>query len=225
VATTVVTGYYGSGKTEFCVNLALKLANDAGRGKRPVVIADLDIINPYFRSREAAEKLAQYGITVMGDHLDNNTGQDLPALSTAFVARIRAGDDVIIDLGGGELGAKVLSACRDDILASSHEFLCVLNPFRPETDSTSKMVGFVKTIEHTTGIDVSGVVNNGHMLHDTTAEDIIYSQEVVQQAASMLGLPISYTMLRKDIYGKIGGRLLSQQVITFEKLQMRQSWQ
>ena len=223
MSTTIVTGHYGSGKTEFCVNLAIDCA---GRDpKRPVVIADLDIINPYFRSREAAGRLAAHGVAVMGDHLDNNTGQDLPALSTAFVSHIRAGDCVIIDLGGGELGAKVLSACRGDILAHPHDFLCVLNPFRPETATAAQMAGFVRMIEATTGIPVTGLVANGHMLHDTAAEHVLYTQAIVAKAADILGLPIRYTLLRRDIYEEVSQELVSERVLTFEQLQMRQAWQ
>ncbi|MCL2575543.1 MAG: hypothetical protein FWE33_03830 [Defluviitaleaceae bacterium] len=222
--TRIVTGYYGSGKTEFCVNLALDLANDTGR-KSPVVIADLDIINPYFRSREAADRLADSGVVVMGDHLDNNTGQDLPALSTAFVSKIRKGEDVIIDLGGGELGSRVISAFRDAVVAMPYDFLCVLNPFRPDTNNAEKMADFVHMIGRTTGISVTGVVNNGHMLHDTTVGHILYSQEIVGVAAEMLKLPIKYTLLRNDLYGQIGKQLISENILTFDKLQMRQSWQ
>ena len=85
IRTYIVTGYFGSGKTQFCINLALKLAHAGG----VVTVADLDVINPYFRSREAAEHLAKFGIKTVSDNLQNNTGQDLPAVNLSFLTSIK----------------------------------------------------------------------------------------------------------------------------------------
>jgi hypothetical protein len=218
MGTTVVTGYYGSGKTEFCVNLALSY----GEG---VTIADLDVINPYFRSREKAHELATQGITIMGDSLGNNSGQDLPAVSFGFLSAVRRGENVIIDLGGGLTGANLLAACRDALLASSYEFLCVLNLFRQETDSHRKMVDFVEGIFGKSGISVTGLVNNGHMLHHTTAEHVLASQNEVMEAAKILNLPLKYTLLKREIYEAVSCRIASEKVLIFDKLQMREEWQ
>ena len=227
--TYIITGYFGSGKTEFCVNLALSLtAGDRGRSplQGGVTIADLDVINPYFRSREVAGKLAAHGITLTGDNLDLNTGQDLPAINLGFLSKIRAGERVIIDLGGGTSGARLLAACRDAILdAKAYEFLCVINPFRPDMDTVDKIVEFVKSINLSTNMAITGLVNNGNMLHHTTAEDVLQAQDLVAQAAAQLNLPVAYTLLQKNIYEQVHTKIISNKILTFDKLQMRENWQ
>jgi len=218
--TTIITGYYGSGKTEFCVNYALHLIKLKIKN---VVIADLDIINPYFRSRERVNDLKEKGIKVMGDSLNNNMGQDLPAVSFAFTSSIARGDNVIMDLGGGENGIKLLASCYQFI--KDYEFLCVLNLFRPETDSVDKMISFIKNINKQSRLPITGLVNNGHMLRFTEGHHILSSQDAVLSTALSIGLPLKYTMLKSDIYNKIKDNILSENIILFDNLQMRESWQ
>ena len=220
----IVAGFYGSGKTEFCVNLAMDIARNTGE---PVTIADLDVINPYFRSREKETQLAAHGIEIMGNALENNTGQDLPAVSFAFTSRIVRGDNVILDLAGGEAGVKLLASCYNAIQISKApvEFLCVVNLFRPETNSAEKMAGFVRKINAMSKLSVTGLVNNGHMLHDTTARHVLASQQAALDAAALLGVPLRYTQLRQDIYEGIANEIKSDKVLVFEKLAMRETWQ
>jgi len=220
----IICGFYGSGKTEFCVNLAMKLAES---GEAPVTIADLDVINPYFRSREKEALLAVKGIEIMGNALENNLGQDLPAVSYAFASRIVRGENVILDLAGGEAGVKLLAPCYSAIGNSKApvEFLCVVNRFRPETDSAEKMAGFVRRINGMSKLGITGLVNNGHMLRETVASHVLESQEAALEAADMLGLPLRYTQIRRDIYEGISDKIVSKDVLIFEKLAMRESWQ
>jgi len=209
--TTIVTGYFGSGKTEFCLNLAMQTGG---------IIADLDTVNPYFRSREAGGGRQDVAPTVISDHFGGNTGQDLPAVSLAFLSRVRAGENVIIDLGGGITGLRLLAPCYDAIRTVPHQFLCVFNLFRPETDSAKKMCAYVDSINDAAQLPITGLVNNGHMLHHTTASHVLATQD----AALTTGLPIRYTMLHSAIHAEIGYMLKSDKVITFDKLQIRESW-
>ena len=219
--TKIITGHYGSGKTEFCVNLASEVA----KGSNKVTIADLDVVNPYFRSREAALKLASLGVDLASDHFGGNSGQDLPATSFAFLSNVKAGEQVIIDLAGGKIGTRLLAACLDALNSAQYEFLCVLNLYRPETSTASKMIDFIQQINSEANLKITGLINNGHMLHDTTSEHILASQEAVLQVSEKLNLPIRYTQLRKDLYEEIGNKIKSENIIIFEKLQMRESWQ
>jgi len=214
--TYIVTGYYGSGKTEFVLNLACSL-------EAPVTIADLDVINPFFRSRERAQALAPLGIEVMGSALENHVAQDVPALSFAFLSRIRAKQDVIIDLAGGENGLNLLAGCYDAIQA--YEFLCVLNLYRPETDTAAKMVDFCKRINAASRLPITGLVNNGHMLSFTDASHVLASQQAVLAASGELGVPIKYTLVQEDIYKQAAHGIISEKVLTFPKPQMREDWQ
>jgi len=216
--TYIITGHFGSGKTEFCVNLALHLAEFGA-----TTIADLDVVNPYFRSREKASWLEKRGISVVGDNLDNNTGQDLPAVSFGFLSQIGKGN-VIMDLGGGLSGLRLLAACYDAIINNEFEFLCVVNPFRPDTDTAEKMADFVRSVNADAKLRITGLVNNGHMLRETAVAHVLDSQEIVKEVADILKLPIRYTLLQNNIYKKIGNKIQSDEILTFDKLQMRENW-
>ena len=224
--THIITGHYGSGKTEFCVNLALDIARNTGE---KVTIADMDVINPYFRSREKAQMLAAHGITVMGDCLDLNTGQDIPAVSYAFLSRINRGENVIVDLGGGENGIKLLAACYKTIIDNSEQwgynFLCVLNLFRHETGTAEKMTDFIRHINSLCKIPITALVNNGHMLHDTEGRHVLESQSASLEVARTLGLPLQYNLIKSDVYEQIKGDIKSEKVLSFDSLQMREVWQ
>ena len=218
--TQIVTGYYGSGKTEFVVNLAVEQAKNA-----PVAIADLDIINPFFRSRERAEALMPIGITVQGSVFENHVAQDVPALSFAFLSKIRAGENVIIDLPGGEGGLRLLSACYGAIDPKRYEFLCVFNLYRPETDSVEKMLDFCKQVNAHSQLPITGLVNNGNLLHHTTAEHVLDCQSAVLKVCEKLNLPLMYTHLQEDSYYEIADKIISEKIITFAKPQLRHAWQ
>jgi len=224
--TYIVTGYYGSGKTEFCVNFALELS----RRDEKIYIADLDLINPYFRSREKAEYLQQFNIEIVGNALGNHTGQDLPALSYNFLSLIERGESVILDLAGNEYGLNVLAGCYNSIIGNSnegkqYEFLCVFNRYRPETGTEEKMVRFVHKLNSISKLPITGIVNNSHMLYETEPEHIISSQEIILSACSELGLPLRYTQIKRSVYEQIQQEITSEQVIVFDELKMRESWQ
>ena len=218
--TTIVTGYYGSGKTEFVLNLAMALAK---KKNCRITIADLDVINPFFRSREREKELAPLDIEVMGSAIENHVLQDIPAISYAFLSRIRAGEDVVIDLAGGEAGLNLLASCYDAI--GAYELLCVFNMYRPETDTAQKMVDFCQSINAVSRLPITGLVNNGNLLAHTNAGHVLESQKAILQVCSELHLPLKYTLVQADIYKEIALEVASEKVLTFTKPQMRRGWQ
>jgi len=220
MATTyIITGYYGSGKTEFSLNLAIYLV----RNGENVTIADLDIINPYFRSRQKANYLNSLGINIVGSALSNHTGQDVPAVSFSFISEINKGNCVILDLGGGEQGVKLLASSYKFI--KDYEFLCVVNLFRKETDNIQKMIDFISSINKTCPLKINALVNNGNLLQLTTPEDILKSQKEILQVANNFNIPLKYTLINSSIYESIKNKVVSQNVLTFNNLQMRDKWQ
>jgi hypothetical protein len=220
--TYIITGFYGSGKTEFTVNLAKQIAGLTGTR---TTIADLDVINPYFRSREKAKELSALGIEIMGDSLNNNTGQDLPAVSFGFLSRIKQGENVLIDLAGGTNGINLLASCYETITNHPYEFLCILNLYRPETASAKQMLDFVSTINNISKLKITGLVNNGHMLHYTEPEHILNSQSAILEVSKKLQIPLKYTQLKQSLHNEIKTQLLSEKILTFNKLTMRETWQ
>lgn len=218
--TYIVTGYYGSGKTEFCVNFALQLRKQTDA---PICIADMDVINPYFRSREKEAFLKDYDIDIVGNSLNNNTGQDIPAVSYGFLSSASADSNLIIDLAGSESGLKVLSGTYHII--SDYELLCVLNMYRMETSTKEKMKAFIERVNTTCKLPVTGIINNSHMLHETEPSHILESQAVIQSVCEEMNIPFKYTQIKRSVYEQMKDQIVSENVLVFEQLQMREIWQ
>lgn len=185
----IIIGHYGSGKTEFAVNYCMKLAALG----REVAIADLDIVNPYFRSRERAKMLESNGVHVISSTLGHDFSLALPALSAEIVAPIQNGKtDVVLDVGGNSVGARVLARFIEDIIDKEYDMFCVVNTNRPETLDVEGIIHHVRSIEATSGLRVTGLINNTHLLRETEVETILTSQEIIKEASQQLGVPIRY---------------------------------
>ncbi|MCL2425169.1 MAG: ATP-binding protein [Oscillospiraceae bacterium] len=172
----IVVGHYGSGKTEFSVSLAMLFASakvQKHSNFNECAIVDLDIINPYFRSREMKEILEQHGVHVFGSAFNAEVTAELPALS----ANVRAPLEnescrVIIDTGGNDSGALPLNQFSK-YFADDTTVLAVLNANRPGTSNIEGAIEHIKAIEQITNLQIAGIVNNTHMMQHTTAADII----------------------------------------------------
>ena len=218
--TYIITGYYGSGKTEFCLNFALDMRK---KFNGEISIADLDIINPYFRSREKAEELKKYNIEVIGNSLSNNTGQDIPAVSLGFLSGTNDNKCLILDLAGSENGLNVLAGCYDII--DDYELLCVLNMYRPETDTKEKMINFINSVNKTCKLPVTGIINNSHMLHETEPVHILDSQKLIIEVCKQTSLRFKYTQIKASVHEQIKDEIKSENILIFDKLKMREDWQ
>ncbi len=187
---TVLTGHYGSGKSEFAVNLALK---EAKAGKH-VALVDMDIVNPYFRSREKRQMLEEAGIRVIGNSLEQDQGIDLPAVSAEMYAplqdeRYRA----IFDSGGNAAGARLLATFRSLLSPEETELLCVCNANRPETADAQGILRHIRSIESVSGLQISGLINNTHMMEHTTLQDILKGYRICTQVTELTGIPLRWT--------------------------------
>ena len=165
---TLVTGHYGVGKTEFSMNLALALA---GAGEA-VVLADLDIVNPYFRPRERRDLLDQAGVRLIATS-QACMDADVPALPAELLSvledrRLRG----VLDVGGDPSGARVLARFRPQIAQEDYQLLCVLNANRPEVRAPEDAVRYLRDIEAVTGLVCTGLVNNTHLCGETAPEDV-----------------------------------------------------
>lgn len=166
----VVTGHYGSGKTEFCVSLAMRLAERGFGPYRKLALVDLDIANPYFRSRERRALLEERGVRVYGNAYDHEITAELPALGADIRAPLEDGDcRVIVDVGGNDSGAVVLNQFRKYLGREDALTLCVVNANRPETRNLEGALAHLEAIEAKTGLSVEGVINNCHLLRQTDA--------------------------------------------------------
>lgn len=183
---TIVTGHYGTGKTEFAVNLALGLA-EAGE---TVMLADLDIVNPYFRSRERKKLLESAGIRLISSS-QACTDADVPALPadllTVLENRAVRG---VLDLGGDRVGARVLARFQPKIVEEDYQMLFVVNANRPEVRTAEKAIAYLRAIEQVNGLVCTGLVDNTHLCGETTAEELFKGIKLTREISDATGLPI-----------------------------------
>lgn len=204
----VIIGHYGSGKTEFAVNYAVKLAEMG----RKAALADLDIVNPYFRSREKQEELTEKGIWVLSNSLDGQSALDLPAITASVAAPLQNKDyDVVLDVGGDAVGARVLARYKEYFKEGEYDMFCILNANREQTRTVEGAIRHIDSIESVTGTKVTGLVNNTHMLRETSIEDVLRGQELMLAVSEEMNIPIKYVstlenvarLLPEDLKGKI----------------------
>lgn len=214
----IVTGHYGSGKTEFAVNYAVKLA-DAGK---KVSLADLDVVNPYFRSRECEELFQKKDIELLGFILKEH-GMDLPAVSgNVAKALLDNSREYIIDLGGNSAGARAFASFRNIVNPEECELFFVVNANRPETADLPGVMAQLQSIEGTLNMKVTGLINNTHLIWDTTEEDIERGEKLAREVSEKTGIPIRYTSMKKDLIPQLKGKY-SGEIFSVE-MYMRKTW-
>lgn len=204
----IIIGHYGSGKTEFSVNYAMKLADE---GKK-VALGDLDVVNPYFRSREKQDIMEAKGIRVIGNSFGMKTGVDLPSVSASVLAPIQDKSyDLVLDVGGDSVGARALARYYASFKEGDYDMLCVINANRPGTQTVEDAIEHIRAIEASSRTRVTGIINNTHLLRGTTVDDVLRGQELAMKVSEKLSIPIKYVsaleevarQLPKDIAGEI----------------------
>ena len=201
----VFTGRFGSGKTEVALNYARQLAwqptaattgGDASN-TLPVVIIDLDIVTPYFRSRETAERMGAFKVevvspSIIGQHLDT------PAITPQLLGTIQRPDRrVVLDVGGDKQGARALGQFNAALRQRGYVMHLVVNPFRPFTSSFEGVRDSVAEIEASSRLEVTGLVSNPNLMHETTHEQILAGHAAVESFAAQLKLPIVMVCLEQ----------------------------
>ena len=191
----VIAGHYGSGKTELAVSLAMELANQPDKEYPRLAIVDLDVANPYFRSRERMDVLEAHGVSVYGDTF-HSTGAtaELPALTAALRAPLEdEGCQTIVDLGGNDAGARVLRQFGKYFEGDDHELWAVVNFRRYETLAVETAREHVEAIQNELRIPVTGLVNNTHLLRETNADIIREGYEKAQSLSDEMNIPLLFT--------------------------------
>jgi len=195
----VIVGNYGSGKTEISINLAV----NRRRAGLNVAIADLDLVNPYFRTREARIVLTDLGIKVILPP-EQYLHADLPVLSPSIAGMIRdSGDLMILDVGGDDAGAKVLSTLADAFSGRRVHMLQVINPLRPRTSTVSGCLTMRNEIEEAAQLPITGLIGNANLIDETRTEDIYSGYEFVQSVAQESGLPLEFITVSQELLPKI----------------------
>ena len=201
----ILVGDYGSGKTEVAINLAL----ERKRAGVDVRIADLDLVNPYFRTREAREQLRSRGIDLVLPP-PAYLHADLPILSPAIAGMLRSpGPLTILDVGGDDAGAMVLGALADALKDQPVRMLQVVNPLRPQTQTVAGCLQVRTAIEAAARMPVEGWIVNAHLMDETTAATIAAGKRFGEALAEASGLPLvaltAPHALRADVSKLAGG--------------------
>jgi hypothetical protein len=203
----IITGHYGSGKTEFAVNYTFGLA---ATGKKTAIV-DLDIVNPYFRSREIEPQFVEKGIRVISSSLKGLSG-DVPALSPEIYTALQdTSYEVVLDVGGDKVGAKALGRYHEYFDREPYDMLFVINANRHQTNNVDGAISYLRSIEEGSKQKVTALVNNTHLCGSTTLEDILRGQKLCEDVSKVLGLPVKYVvverkfveMLPKDLQGEV----------------------
>lgn len=185
---TVISGPYGSGKTNIAVNLAISLAESGEKCR----IADLDIVNPYFRSADNAEMLEKLGVQTMIPTFAN-TNVDIPALPPNYQLLFTGDGKSIADVGGDADGAAVLGLSHDDYVEAGYKMYFVYNRYRYVTSEPEGALEVLEGIKRASGLEFHGIINNSNLGVETTKEHIINALPFAKQFAEMANLPLLMT--------------------------------
>lgn len=197
-------GHYGSGKTNIALNYALKVKQSG----EAVTVADLDIVNPYFRTKDSRAELEEAGIRLICSEYAN-TNLDIPALPPDLYSITHdKSHRVILDIGGDDRGALVLGRIAPDILAEdSYEMLLVINQYRPLTPDAPSTLEVMQEIETAGGIRFTGLVNNSNLGEATDAETVLDSVAYAEEVSRLTGLPVVMTAVKKELYPALEGKI------------------
>lgn len=200
----LLSGHYGSGKTNIAVNLALRLR----KARERVAIADIDIVNPYFRTKDSQAELEAAGVRVISSAFASSN-VDLPALPQEIYA---VTDDrtlsAVIDVGGDDRGALALGRWRDAILAEdNYEMLLVVNRFRPLTRDAASTLEVMREIENAAGMRFTAIANNSNLGEETTPEDVLSSMDYAREICRRTGLPLKLTSVSEALFPALEGKI------------------
>ena len=197
---TLFAGHYGSGKTNIAVNYALLLA---GEGKK-VCIADLDIVNPYFRTKDSAAALEAAGVELISPQFANSN-VDLPALPAEAYRLVQdKGSYAIMDIGGDDRGAYALGRYVPAILEeNNYRMVFVANCYRPMTRTPEEAMEVMAEIEAACGLKFTDIVNNSNLAAETTPETVLQSVPYMERLSELSGLPIFATTAERTVAAKL----------------------
>lgn len=231
----IFAGRFGSGKSEVALNYALAMARGnppdeggdglsapggtagARQGDRPVVLVDLDIVTPYFRTREMADRMREQGVQVVAPaavsrHLDS------PSITPQILGAIeQVNQAVILDVGGDPQGARALGQFSAAIHRRGYNMHFVVNPYRPFTSTLEGLAHSISEVEHTSRLRVASLVSNPNLMDDTTADEILAGHARIEEFAQRLGLPISFVCIEQRWVGQVSLAALSQPVLALTR--------
>lgn len=193
---TLFAGHYGSGKTNIAVNYALHLAKEG----KPVCIADLDIVNPYFRTADSRQELESAGVELISPQFANSN-VDLPALPAQAYKLVQDKRCYgIMDIGGDDRGAYALGRYVPYMKQEKdYRMVYVANCYRPLTRTAAEALEVMQEIEAACGLAFTDIVNNSNLASETDVQAVLNSRDYIQELSELSSLPVFMTTVRADL--------------------------
>jgi hypothetical protein len=224
----IFSGRFGSGKTESAVNFAIQLAKGLypagdGWGKTPAafnahpMLVDLDIVTPYFRSRELGETLGAMGVGVVspaavGRYLD------FPAISPEIMGAIeQTSQMVVLDVGGDPQGARALGQYASAIEKQEYAAYFIVNPYRPFTDTVESVCAAIREVETTSRLKMTALVSNPNLMDETTPELVLSGHDKVGEFARAVGLPVALLCVDRGLAEQIRPRASGVPILEIQR--------
>ena len=218
---TLLCGHYGSGKTNVAVNMAFDLKRQYDK----VTVADLDIVNPYFRTKDSMEDFNREGIKLISSEYANSN-VDVPALPPEIYSITDIKDTkYVLDIGGDDRGALALGRIVPKILEENdYEMLMVINKYRPLTPDVESTIEVMREIEAACRMKFTALVNNSNLGAMTTAQDILDSVSYAQEVSKASGLPIKCTTVKKELKNELEGKIENLFCMSLQRNQITQQF-
>lgn len=217
---SVFIGNYGSGKTEIAINFAVALAATG----EDVTLVDLDVVNPYFRSREAREYISHLGVKVVAPE-NEYAFADLPIILRNVSGSILSSrGKVVLDVGGDDLGARVLGSYAGALRAAKADVLQVVNERRPFTDSPAGVKRMYEELEAAAQLRVSGLVANAHLIDETTLEVVERGIRFTQDFSEVCGVPLRFAAVRRALLQQHGAQAFACPTLPLDRY-MTSPWE
>lgn len=194
---TIFAGHYGSGKTNIAINFAKALKHSG----KSVMLADLDIVNPYFRSKDSEYELKEEGIDLICSEFASSN-VDIPALPYTINRIVNdKSTDFVLDIGGDDAGSVVLGRLAPSIKQeNNYDMIFVVNFFRPITKNAEDALEIMREIEAVSSLKFTAIVNNSNLGDITTPEDIKSTENELKKLCKSASLPLLFTSVKSNIY-------------------------
>ncbi len=212
----IVIGAYGSGKSEISVNLALKMRKEDPSGK--FLLADLDIVNPFYRSADAAKVLEENDIRLISP-MYAGSNVDAPVLSgEVYVIFDDESYSGVFDIGGEDMGATILGSMKTRLDNTDAELLMAVNTRRPFTATADEIIIMASELTEASKMKITGFINNTNVLEDTKPEDIIEGEKILSEVSAKTGIPVVMTTVMEGVMTEDQMKLLSSpEVMTMRR--------
>ena len=200
---TLFAGHYGSGKTNIAVNYAMMLKKKGF----DVMVADLDIVNPYFRTKDSEKELEEMGIELISSRFAN-THLDIPSRPQEMYRTVQDKSKyAVMDIGGDDAGAVALGRFAPFIKEeNNYDMVFVVNFYRPLSRTAEEALEIMREVEASSKLKFTSIINNSNLGELTTAEDVLTTEKEAQRLSELSGLPLKMTSVKESLYNELNNK-------------------